>query len=191
MKFRVIGGPLSNGVDVEAKHSDAFKSIYKKLQKAVGKAVSIEGYDLFTSATSGAAGHYTPVGGPLRSTDTPDSVNLDRKQKEPHVLLLVQRDEHDADRKVGITRTLSRSTSTSHGAGEAASQETTSSASVSPMRTPRAIEGYRRRMQAIFLKYDPGKIDRADLALERSAGYEEEVIQQLVTKYGPEPPAGQ
>lgn len=191
MKFRVIGGPLSNGVDVEAKHSDAFKSIYKKLQKAVGKAVSIEGYDLFTSATSGAAGHYTPVGGPLRSTDTPDSVNLDRKQKEPHVLLLVQRDEHDADRKVGITRTLSRSTSTSHGAGEAASQETTSSASVSPMRTPRAIEGYRRRMQAIFLKYDPGKIDRADLALERYAGYEEEVIQQLVKKYGPEPAAGE
>jgi hypothetical protein len=188
MRFRVIGGPLTSAINLEAKHTDTFKSIFKKAQKGAGKKTPLDGYDFFTSIKTGVAGHYAPAAGPLRSTDTPDSLQLDRKQKDPHVLLLVPR-EGTGDACGRMARSLSHSNSASYGGstGDAASQEGTCSASMSPMLTPRAVEGYRRRMQAMFLKYDPDKINKVDLALERYAGYEEDVIQQLVKKYGPEP----
>ncbi|KPA80045.1 hypothetical protein ABB37_05062 [Leptomonas pyrrhocoris] len=189
MKFRVLGGPLTGGINLEAKHSDTFKSIFEKLEKAAGKKTPLDGYDLFTAAKSGSAGHYQPAAGPLHSTETPDSVELDRTQNDPHILLLVRREGPDAGGS--MTRSLSESNSAVNGAGGLGREKETSPTSMSPMDTPRAKENYRRRMQAMFLKYDPAKVKKVDVALEHYAGFEEDVIQQLVKKYGPEPAAGE
>ncbi|KAK7199847.1 hypothetical protein NESM_000032500 [Novymonas esmeraldas] len=62
------------------------------------------------------------------------------------------------------------------------------SVSLSPVVTPRAADEYRRRMRAMYLKYDPGQVHKVEVALERYRGYEEDVLQQLVKRYGPEPP---
>ncbi|KPI84072.1 hypothetical protein ABL78_6875 [Leptomonas seymouri] len=189
MKFRVIGGPLTSSVNVEAKHSDTFKSIFEKLESAAGKSTSLDEYDLFTSTESETAGHYTPAAGPLRSSDTPESLQLDDKQEGAHVLLLVLRGESHQGRN--MTLSLSHSNSACFGEGDLGSWDTASSLSMSSMPTPRATEGYQRRILAMFLKYDPGNVAKTDVALKRYAGSEEDVIQLLVKKYGPEPAANE
>jgi hypothetical protein len=49
---------------------------------------------------------------------------------------------------------------------------------------------YKARLTAFYAKYNPEKISSVDKTLAAYAGREEEMFTALVTKYGPEPPAG-
>jgi hypothetical protein len=52
---------------------------------------------------------------------------------------------------------------------------------------PASRRSYRERMTALFEKYDPTRIGDVDRFLAAAEGREEEMIEKLVSKYGPEP----
>jgi hypothetical protein len=47
---------------------------------------------------------------------------------------------------------------------------------------------FRDRIEALFAKYNPEKLGSVGKLLDKYAGREEQVIEALVHKYGPEPP---
>ena len=51
-------------------------------------------------------------------------------------------------------------------------------------------KSYRDRLVAIFERYEPSKVGQVDGLLKKHAGKEEQVIAQLVKKFGPEPDQG-
>ncbi|CAG9583658.1 conserved hypothetical protein [Leishmania major strain Friedlin] len=188
MRFSVVGGPLASTISLEAKQSDSFESIFKRVQEAVGKATPLDAYDLYTTRRSSLTGELVAAAGPLRFTDTPSALRLDFERSDPHILMLMQR---SADNERGSTQNqLLCSTAA---AGDASRPDSTAIASTSPslMTTPRVRDEYRRRMRAMYLKYDPGQIHKVEVALDRYRGYEEDVLQQLVKRYGPEPAPGE
>ncbi|AYU83489.1 hypothetical protein, conserved [Leishmania donovani] len=188
MRFSIVGGPLASTISLEAKQSDSFESIFKKVQEAAGKATPLDAYDLYTTRRSSLTGELVAAAGPLRPTDTPSALQLDFEQSDSHILMLMQ---SGADAERGSTQNqLLCSTAA---AGDASRLDGTTIASTSPslMTTPRATDEYRRRMRAMYIKYDPGQIHKVEVALDRYRGYEEDVLQQLVKRYGPEPALGE
>ena len=61
-------------------------------------------------------------------------------------------------------------------------------AAPSPQAAPAAVD-YRTRITAMYAKYQPEKVAQVDAMLEKYKGAEDQLMQALVTKYGPEPPA--
>eukprot|EP00757_Euglenozoa_sp_SAG-D1_P010937 gene10937-19580_t len=53
------------------------------------------------------------------------------------------------------------------------------------------MPNYRDRVLALLQLYKPEAIDKADSLLSRNQGKEEELIQGLVKKFGPEPACAQ
>ncbi|GET93204.1 hypothetical protein, conserved [Leishmania tarentolae] len=188
MKLSVVGVPLASTISLEAEHSDTFESILKKVQEAAGKATPLGGYDLYTARRSSATGELVAAAGPLRSTDTLSTLQWDLEPSDSHILILK---EKGSDTEGGSTQNqFLHSTAT---AEDMSGLDSTTVASTSPssMTTPRVTDEYRRRMRAMYLKYDPGQIQKVDVALDRYRGYEEDVLQQLVKRYGPEPMPGE
>ncbi|CAM43904.2 conserved hypothetical protein [Leishmania braziliensis MHOM/BR/75/M2904] len=184
MKFHVVGGPLAFTISLEAKDTDSFTSIFKKVQQAAGNGTALDAYDLYTATRSPLTGELVAASGPLRPTDTPATLHLDCKQSDPHLLLLVRKGV--GNDRGSMQNSLLYSTTAVGDAGSQGSAATAST-SPSPMCTPRTTEEYRRRMRAMYLKYDPRQLHKVEEALHLYRGYEEDVLQQLVKRYGPEP----
>jgi hypothetical protein len=65
---------------------------------------------------------------------------------------------------------------------------TSSNSAVTPSPAPaRKGTSYRDRVVAMYAKYQPDKVSSVDKTLEKYAGAEEQLIEALVKKYGPEP----
>ncbi|KAG5464699.1 hypothetical protein LSCM4_00140 [Leishmania orientalis] len=188
MKFCVVGAPLAFNIAFDAKHSDSFKSIFEKVQVAAGKATPLDAYDLYTTELSSLTGELVAVAGPLCSTDTPATLHLDSTQSDPHVLMLVRK---GVGKERGSMQNVSSRTMTVARDPGSESSITTASTSPTPMATPRATDEYRRRVRAMYLKYNPGQIDKVEVVLDRYRGCEEDALQQLVKRYGPEPAPGE
>ncbi|KAG5463964.1 hypothetical protein LSCM1_00140 [Leishmania martiniquensis] len=183
MKFCVVGAPLAFNISVDAEDSDSFESIFEKVQKAAGKATSLAAYDLYMTAPSSVTGELVAATGPLRSTDTPATLQLHSNQTNPHVLILVRRGL--ANEGGGKNHSPLRTTI---GSWDACSESSITTASTSPttMATPPATDEYRHLMRAVAFNDDPGQIRKAQVALDRHRSDEEDLLQRQMTQCGPE-----
>ena len=59
--------------------------------------------------------------------------------------------------------------------------------SLQPAPSMLVSDPFRDRLSAFYLRYNPGKLQSVPDALQKYAGREEELMEQLVRKYGPEP----
>lgn len=188
MRFSVVGGPLASTISLEAEHSDSFESIFQKVQEAAGKATPLDAYDLYTTRRSSLTGELVAAAGPLRPTDTPSGLQLEVEQSDAHILMLMQR---NADTPRATTQNQLLCSNAASGDASRLDSTAIASTSTSLTTTPRVADEYRRRMRAMYLKYDPVQIHKVEVALDRYRGYEEDVLQQLVKRYGPEPAPGE
>ncbi|KAG5490009.1 hypothetical protein JKF63_00128 [Porcisia hertigi] len=208
MRFRVGGGPLTSTIDLEIQDTDSVKSIFERLQEAAGPATPLETYDLYPTTHSPLTGERVTVANPLRITDTPATLSLDYKPNEPRILLLVRKGTSSEPRSVANSLFCSAPQEGNSGSGYGAAAQSTTAEdaakslhrnpppSTDPPPSPKtagtdpaSVDGrYRERLVALYHMYNPPKLHTVEGTLKRFAGKEEMAIQQLVRRYGAEPP---
>ncbi|CAD2214235.1 hypothetical protein AGDE_14904 [Angomonas deanei] len=209
MRFRILGPPVEQICLVEGKHSDKFEKIFKKIEKALKyKGKLWDEFQLHTGRQIEGTKRVEALPTIVKPTDTPDSLQLTQDKKDPPLLFILRpkgaplantpsKVQDIPSQQGSVPNTPGEATPASTPRREATPGATDSNVvSPAPVTTPAAKSettvpnpgaSYFDRLTAIYTKYEPSKLSKVNGTLKRFAGREEEVIQQLVKLYGPEP----